>query len=156
REACLVAGAQLAAPPTLRELVSQLRQRRLEIPVAEPNGAPAIDAPDLRDVVGQETAKRALEIAAAGDHGRLFIGPPGAGKTLMARCMPALLPALVEEEALEVIAIHSVAGLLAAGHFAAPSRPFRAPHHTISSAGLIGGGSPPRPGEVSLAHHGVL
>jgi magnesium chelatase family protein len=112
--------------------------------------------PDLRDVVGQAAAKRALEIAAAGDHGLILIGPPGAGKTLLARCMPGLLPALAEPEALEVIAIHSVAGVLAVDRTLAPSRPFRAPHHTVSAAGLIGGGSAPRPGEVSLAHLGVL
>ena len=157
REAQLVSGARLAAPQTLTALVAGLRRRDLGAPAPPPNAErEAPDAPDLRDVIGQEPAKRALEIAAAGNHGVIFVGPPGAGKTLLARCMPRLLPALSEEESLEVIAIHSVAGLLAPDHSLALERPFRAPHHTISAAGLIGGGSPPRPGEVSLAHRGVL
>ncbi|HEX6631675.1 MAG TPA: YifB family Mg chelatase-like AAA ATPase, partial [Gemmatimonadaceae bacterium] len=108
------------------------------------------------DVVGQEVAKRALEIAAAGDHGVLFVGPPGAGKTLLAQCVPGILPPLSDAEALEVIAVHSVAGTLPPGGVRAPARPFRAPHHTVSTAGLVGGGSAPRPGEVSLAHLGTL
>lgn len=157
REAQLVAGVRLASPETLGALVGDLRRRHLEAAPALPNVvAEATDSPDLSEVIGQEAAKRALEIAAAGNHGVIFVGPPGAGKTLLARCMPRLLPALADEEALEVIAIHSVAGLLAPERVPAPERPFRAPHHTISAAGLIGGGSPPRPGEVSLAHRGVL
>jgi magnesium chelatase family protein len=111
---------------------------------------------DLADVAGQDIAKRALEIAAAGGHNVLLVGPPGAGKTMLARRLPGILPALTEEEALEVTAIHSVAGILSSSASAAPLRPFRAPHHSISVAGLIGGGSIPRPGETSLAHHGVL
>lgn len=158
REAQLVTGVHLAAPATLRELVSQLRRRTLEEALSMPNVAAAAtnDAPDLREVIGQEAAKRALEIAAAGDHGLILVGPPGAGKTMLARCMPGLLPALSESEALEVIAVHSVAGLLSPERALAPVRPFRAPHHTVSTAGLVGGSSPPRPGEVSLAHLGVL
>ncbi|MEP7383887.1 MAG: YifB family Mg chelatase-like AAA ATPase, partial [Gemmatimonadota bacterium] len=111
---------------------------------------------DLRDVVGQESAKRALEIAAAGGHALLLIGPPGGGKTMLARRLPGILPPLSEDEALEVMAVQSVAGVLCVNAQPAGERPFRAPHHTLSIAALIGGGSLPRPGEVSLAHHGVL
>ena len=105
---------------------------------------------------GQLLARRALEIAAAGGHNLLLVGPPGSGKTMMARRLPGILPPLTFDEALEVTAIHSVAGLLPAGAGLVAERPFRAPHHTISNAALVGGGSQPRPGEVSLAHHGVL
>jgi magnesium chelatase family protein len=157
REAQLVSEVRLAAPCSLGELVRQLRSGRLITPPLLPNDqTPAADVPDLRDVIGQDSAKRALEIAAAGDHGLLLVGPPGAGKTMLARCMPGILPALSEAEALEVIAVQSVAGLLTPERSPSPTRPFRAPHHTISTAGLVGGGSPPRPGEVSLAHLGVL
>ena len=113
---------------------------------------------DLVDVRGQHAARRALEIAAAGGHNLLMIGPPGAGKTMLARRLPGILPPMHPDEALEVTAIHSVAGLLVSGRGVVRSeRPFRAPHHTVSEAGLVGGGGDlPRPGEVSLAHHGVL
>ena len=114
------------------------------------------DAADFADVRGQASAKRALEVAAAGSHNLLMVGPPGAGKTMLARRLPGILPAMTLEEALETTKVHSVAGALAAGQSLATARPFRAPHHTISDAGLIGGGSWPRPGEVSLAHGGVL
>ena len=124
--------------------------------------SPAFPAPparamsDLADVRGQLLARRALEVAAAGGHNVLLVGPPGAGKTMMARRMAGILPPLTFEEALEVTAVHSVAGLLGPGGTLLVERPFRAPHHTISNAALVGGGSQPRPGEVSLAHHGVL
>jgi magnesium chelatase family protein len=114
------------------------------------------DEPDFADVRGQDAARRALEVAAAGGHNLLLSGPPGAGKTMMARCLPSILPPLDFEEAIAATRIHSVAGLLSAESPLVRQRPFRAPHHTISSAGLAGGGSHPRPGEVSLAHNGVL
>ena len=158
REAQLVSESRLASPCSLGELVRQLHQRRLISPDLPSRAIESTrhETPDLREVIGQESAKRGLEIAAAGDHGLLLIGPPGAGKTMLARCMPGLLPALSDDEALEVIAIHSVAGLLTPERVPSAIRPFRAPHHTISTAGLVGGSSPPRPGEVSLAHLGVL
>jgi magnesium chelatase family protein len=148
---------QLSAPVDLRTLVEELRNGGPHSASPEPpKKSTRAEAPDFSDVVGQQAAKRALEIAAAGSHNLLMIGPPGAGKTMLARRLGGILPSLSEDEALEVIAIHSVAGTLTNEWLDACERPFRAPHHSISSAGLIGGGGTPRPGEVSLAHNGVL
>jgi magnesium chelatase family protein len=155
-EASLVRSLLLVAPKTLGDLVEMLRSGCLHRAEPATRVVAADDPTDFADVVGQETAKRALEIAAAGGHACLLIGSPGAGKTMLARRLPSILPALTEEEALEVTAIHSVAGLLPDSGACVSARPFRAPHHSISSAGLVGGGGAPRPGEVSLAHHGVL
>ncbi len=157
-EALRVPNARATAPRTLYELVTALRDGLLRAESARFARPAAVDtAPELGDVVGQELAVRALEIAAAGAHNLLLHGPPGAGKTMLARRLPGILPPLDNEEALEVLAIHSVAGLLpGAPCMTQPPRPFRSPHHSISTAGLVGGGAWPRPGEVSLAHRGVL
>ena len=156
REASLVGGLRLAAPSSLCELVAWLKRGNLPAPQVDLERVVAEDAFDMSDVAGQEAAKRALSIAAAGSHGILLVGPPGAGKTMLARRLPSILPALTDAESLEVTAIHSVAGMLDPAAGVINRRPFRAPHHSVSTPGLVGGGSSPRPGEVSLAHHGVL
>jgi magnesium chelatase family protein len=156
-EAALVEGVEVRTVGSLRELAGALRgEGRLQLARAPAEEAAAPGPDDMADVRGQLAARRALEIAAAGNHNILMIGPPGAGKTMLARRLPGLLPPLSNAEALDVTAIHSVAGLLSASRGLSRARPFRAPHHTVSEVGLVGGGDGPRPGEVSLAHHGVL
>lgn len=143
------------APEHLLSLVNHFKGHQI-LARPKPNIAQAASAAlDLADIKGQETAKRALEIAAAGGHNLLFVGPPGSGKTMLASRLPSILPPLSPEEILEVSMVHSLAGELLGGRLAV-DRPFRAPHHSASMAALVGGGTRPRPGEVSLAHLGVL
>jgi magnesium chelatase family protein len=159
-EAALVDGIELYVCETLRDAVSTVLghgaqfRRRTKAPSLE--YADEIVHGDMADVRGQHGAKRALEIAAAGGHNLLFVGPPGCGKTMLARRLPSILPPMTPNEALEVTKIYSVAGLLGAEPGVVRARPFRFPHHTISQVALVGGGSNVKPGEISLAHHGVL
>jgi magnesium chelatase family protein len=157
-EAALVEAIDVCPVPDLGRLVDLLHGRWTPDPPAgqEPGPAPeAVELPDLADVRGQADARRALEIAAAGGHSLLMIGPPGAGKTMLARRLPSILPPPTVEESLDITRVQSVVGGSANGGLAR-ERPFRAPHHTISAQGLVGGGTRPRPGEVTLAHRGVL
>ena len=153
-----LAGIEPVPVVHLAEAVAYLRGER-DISPVEPVVADAVfeaPAPDLTDVRGQERGRRALEIAAAGAHNLLLAGPPGTGKTMLARRLPGILPPLGHDEALEVTRIHSVAGVLPADRPLITKPPFRAPHHSASTAAIVGGGSGPRPGEASLAHRGVL
>jgi magnesium chelatase family protein len=156
REAAL-AGIDAVGVRHIAEAVGYLRGEEEIAPASrasDPRSPP--DLPDLADVRGQERGRRALELAAAGSHNLLLAGPPGTGKTMLGRRLPSILPPLTHEEALEVTRIHSVAGTLAPGSGLVQAPPFRAPHHGASAAAMIGGGTVPRPGEVSLAHRGVL
>jgi len=159
-EAALVGGLTVYPVDSLQSLARHLQGLEALLSCDRPPNLNEVTEPsyevDLRDIKGQEHAKRALEVAAAGGHHMIMVGPPGAGKTLLARTMPGILPHLTIEEALDVTRIYSVAGMLPPDTPLIRHRPFRAPHHTISHAGLVGGGRWPRPGEISLAHRGVL
>lgn len=159
-EAALVDGLEVYAVESLGGLAAHLNgSAALPLAVRRVSGGDSSSqstTTDFADIVGQEHVKRALEVAAAGGHNVVMKGPPGSGKTLLARAVPGILPPLTSGEAMEVTRIYSVAGLLGPGAGLVATRPFRAPHHTISNAGLVGGGSMPRPGEITLAHRGVL
>ena len=157
-EATLAGGLTVYPVEDVGQLAAHLRGEALLSPaqVWTP-GAEELNSPDFADVKGQDNAKRALEIAAAGGHNLAMVGPPGSGKSMLARRLPSILPDLSRREAMEATAVHSVLGLTDAQHPLLLKRPFRAPHHSISATGMAGGGSPiPRPGEISLAHNGVL
>jgi len=156
-EATLAGGLTVYGVPDVTTLVAHLKGENLLTPT--PDWVPESEFsafPDLQDVMGQENVKRALEIAAAGGHNLLMIGSPGAGKSMLAKRLPSILPDMSREEALNVSAVWSVAGLTDPKQPLLTRRPFRAPHHTASAAALAGGGPAMRPGEISLAHHGVL
>jgi magnesium chelatase family protein len=154
-EAAWVGAVQVTAPETLLALVNHFTGRAAITPAEPGTVGPAVSEKDFSDVRGQEKAKRALEIAAAGHHHILMVGPPGSGKSMLAARLPGILPPLEPGEALETSMIHSLSGLLDAGGISR-ARPFRTPHHTASMAAIVGGGRTAKPGEISLAHHGVL
>lgn len=160
-EAAVIQGATIYGVQNINQLCAHLNGEKPIAPQtynkdAMNTAADTLSLPDFSDVMGQQQAKRALEIAAAGQHNILLVGPPGAGKTMLAKRLPSILPPLQPQEAIEVTKIHSVCGMLPPHTALLTTRPFRSPHHTISAVGLAGGGSFPQPGEISAAHHGVL
>jgi magnesium chelatase family protein len=159
-EASVISGVDVIPLDSLKNLLNHLNELKVIESFPHTSFSKLIAKPsyefDMKEIKGQEHAKRALEIAGAGGHDLVMIGPPGAGKTMLARALPSILPDLTEEEALEVTKIYSITGMIPSGESIIKIRPFRSPHHTTSRIGLIGGGSRPKPGEISLAHRGVL